>query len=969
MNFPGRAITIFIAIILIVMFPLPYIAEIFEVDIDTIADDETKELSDTIRDNGYLDISMYEDFIEKLDNTGELYDVSIEDISPLTGEDMDSASIEDNSLDTANKSEDSLVVSNSNSIKSKPSNLSINGSLGEVVSNSTDLGDIQSFAAHTLTDDCYSGHRHISSCYSYVGNLGAPVDITLNRQYYPNYNNGVGCTSTSIAVKCVSCRTEIYRLSVFDYDGSNINESYNLYGLRYNNSGYMPDSCWSIRGYSNTPGNPYDYYNSLIVALYNRLLPYCTYKNGTYNYAYSIVIPMNAWGIVPHFDGNIPQVYQGCCRCGSAYLAPVCLQDQDETPDCNTVVTSIAPTNPVQTIKKGEPIITTAYATFLDGHTEIVNCASNFNPNQDGSQTVTLIYTGLVGNAKNYGNITCTMSVTVISKVLTSISVSPTAQVIFRTNAPAFTVTANYSDGSGAVLTPDKYSVSVYNPSTLGKQTLIITYTEGSITKTTPFDLYIDDLMSITVTPATIIVERYTQANALPLIVIANSMYFPSWNVTGSHIISGYSPEKIGPQTVTVSYKYFDTTRTANVQVKVTGLHKTCPICGNTYELSVDDTDTGCPICKDLIVGISVTPDYAEVLQGQSLPITVQATYADGSMRSVSGWTSNYDKDKLGMQNVTVEYGGYMDEVSIWVDEGFIICPVCHSERPVSVIKCPVCSETVLNISIDPGAVTVNRYENIELTVNATFADGSIRQVTDWSIDRTTSEEGVFIATVSYKNATATINLTVLPLLSISCPICGLVYNSGDYPNGCPICSTTLTDIEAYLTSGSRLIQYGSTPNIAIVLIFKDTHREVTMEDYTIENYQPYTLGEQTITVKYGTFSTTLDIEVVNTLTSITCPNGHVYYLNEDGSDPGCPYCEIVEEQENAVYFFDIIYTSEILETLYQDGIYYFKKDHYISLQVTKKQKSLFVRIQQKSVFKTVMLGRKKRYTYGGKVF
>ncbi len=667
------------------------------------------------------------------------------------------------------------------------------------------------------------------------------------------------------------------------------------------------------------------------------------------------------------FGLDLLQSYLGCCYCGGPTLAAICGQAQDDNPICNQIITSLAPTNPTQTVNKGEAIITSAAVTYLNGSIGTVNCASNFNPNLDGTQTVTLSYTGYVDSARNYVTIYRTITVTVISKVLTSISVSPVSQVIFRTNAPSFTVYSYYSDGSSIVLTPDQYSVSAYNPSILGKHTLTISYSEGGVTKRASFDLYIDDLMSITVSPNIVTVDRYTQPSALPITVMANAMYFPSWNVTGSHVISGYSPDIIGTQTVTISYKYYDTTRTTTIQVKVTGLHQTCSKCGTVYELMDNDTDPGCPICKNTIEGISVTPGYIELKQGQPLPVAVMVRYQDGSTQFISNWTSNYDSQLLGVQYVTIEYGGFTEVVSVLVMEATVICPVCKTEYPASEAICPVCSETVINISAAPENITVKRYDNIDLTVNATYANNSVRQVTDWSIDRTTSEEGVFTVTVTYKNATTTISLTVLPTSTKECSICGLFYNAGEYPNGCPVCSKDLIGIEAYLVTGSMLIQRGTTPNIAVVLIFKDDHREIELDDYTITDYEPFIMGEQTIAVTYAGFHTTLDIEVVNTLDSITCPNGHIYYRNEDGNDSGCPYCNIVEEVNEEVYFFDITYTSEILEELYQEGIYYFKEQHYVSVEVSKKQKSLLTKIQS-TFFRTAMLGTKKRFIYGGRV-
>ncbi len=704
MDFPGRVITMFIALVLIILFPLQYLMQSTVVDTASFIDNETQKLTNSIREKGYLDIAMYEDFIKELDTTRELYDFEIEDVNPIAG--------------TASSKEAFLDQTIRLSEKAETMELKIL---------QDDFFRLPSFTGHTHIEACYAGHKEDALF---------PVD------------------------------------------------------LRSVNS----------------------------------------------------------------------------------------------------------------------------------------------------------------------------------NKMLTSITVTPQEQIIFKQESPTFTVSAIYADGTREEIPPIKYTVSSIDISSPGERTATISYTEGSITKTELAKIYVDELNSILVSPSELFIERYTEASALPISVFANYNYSSSENVNGKFVIDGYAPENIGAQEVTVSYSRHGTTAIFKIIVNVTALEKVCPRCSNSYLMNEDDTDPGCPICNSTLLSISVIPDYIELIKGQDLMVTVQGSYADGSIRSVSGWSSDYNPQTIGPQKVKVEYGHYRDEVSVFVQEPIIVCPICHSEYLVSETKCPVCSETVVSISTTPGAITVKRYDIINLIVNATYADGSSRQVTDWSIDMTTTEAGVFMATVSYENVSTTISLTVLPEATIICQLCGFVYDKGQYPNGCPICSKKLTGIEAYLTSGSKLVQYGTIPSIAIVEIYQDTHREITFEGYSIEGYKPYTMGEQIITIKYAVFKATLSIEVVNILSSVTCSNDHVYYRNEDGSDPGCPYCEIVKEQEDRVYFFDITYTPEILETLYQEKIYYFEERHYITIAVTKRQKSLLVMVQQK-FFKTAMFGRKKRYVYGGRVF
>jgi rubrerythrin len=967
MDFVGRVVAAFIAMILILIFPLQYMAQIYIENTDTCIDDGTRQLVDTIRDKGYLDKPMYEEFIEDLDRTGELYDIEITDIHPISGQIAsrtlyDAKYVNTKHVNTKHVDTDqgSFITASKHTDAKK---MLLTGG------NDATEGAFQTFslANHSHTDACYTGHRHNSSCIV-SGDMNQKVKIIFYRQdnIFESY------------VKCATCGNELYYARI--WQGSEDSRAGWVHYAHYDNAGKIS----VFEGSSQATSKFRTEYDQVYKAgLFAYFIERSHLGEGFYdwrrNELYTWTLGPCSWtfGDLPICNGSTNKnnftsysvPFIGCVYCGQANYGKnySCGQSQDENPVCNQIITSLTPTNPTQTVRRGESIITTAAATYLDGHTGIVNCSSNFNPNLDGTQTVTLSYTGYVDNAKNYVTIYRPITVTVISKVLSSISVSPESQVIIRNYAPSFTVYANYNDGSSVVLTPDQYSVSACNTSVSGKQTLTISYTEGGVTKTAPFDLYIDDLMSITVTPDIVTVDRYTKPNALPITVMANSLHFPPWNVTGDHNISGYSPDIIGTQTVTISYKYYDTTRTATIQVNVTGIHKTCSKCGTVYELKDDDTDQGCPLCKKTIVGISATPEYIELIQGQPLPVTVLVRYQDGSTQTTDSWSSDYDSQRLGAQDVTIEYGGYTDVVSVFIMETTVICPVCKTERPASEAICPICSETVISISAAPSNITVNRYDNIDLTVNATYADNSVRQVTDWSIDRTTSEEGVFTATVSYKNASTTIGLTVLPSSAKECSICGLSYDKGKYPNGCPVCSNELIGIEAYLVTGSRLIQRGTTPDIAVVLIFKDEHREVALDGYTIMDYEPYTMGEQMISISYNRFHTTLDIEVVNTLDSITCPNGHIYYRNEDGSDPGCPYCDIAKEANEEVLFFDITYTSEILEKLYHEGIYYFREKHYVSVVVSKKQKSLLTKIQR-TFFMTSMLGRKKRFIYGGRV-
>lgn len=991
----GRIIACFVAVLLVVLFPLPYLAQSQGENVDKKITEYTNQLSDEICDKGYLDQSMYEKYADFLDTTGERYDIDIEDIHPVTGDEIYSANAENNNIKVVENTEkhseachcsycestnDNKLIQISNDLISKKSISLFSGCdiLPELkLSNLSTAsiskeGEIHSLAAHTHTDDCYAGHRHNSSCgtcLSYYTGSPVTMKVTQSNDIFV----GGGFYEDVRHIKCPVCGNTIAEITRYEassylsyYEQINAVQWY----LRPdNNMDYISTYYQKYLVSAADPGgwehvvteysNDYRKYNP-DWRIYSDLFDLMDDGWG------NIRIDLLKFNITPKFscpfclkDGRINKILVNEYPCG---------KDQDEVPICDQVVTSITPTQPYQTIIQGESIISTATATYLDGHTGTVNCSvSGIDTNLVGTQTATLTYYGLVGNAKTTGTRTCTVNVTVkSSKTLTSLSVTPNSQIINRNETPSFTVIAYYSDGSNEILSQGEYFVSSTDYSVPGPHTVSISYTFSGVTKSTNIIVYVDALTAITVTPSVQSVERYTAVAALTFTVTASYRYSGNKIYTNGYEINGYSPSVLGEQNITVSYTERGIMQSSAAKINVTVLHRTCPRCHNIYDLNTDDTDPGCPYCNHLITGITVTPDNLEVEQGQPLPVKVNAEYKDGSKDTVTGWTSNYNPNRTGLQPVTVEYGGYAAEITVWVKEATITCPVCGTKYPVSEGKCPVCANTVIRISASPNVVTVNQFDNINLTVTALYADGSSRAVTEWTIDKTTAAPGTFSATITYRNISTKITLNVKSLSAITCPFCGLIYEPSENPRGCPVCSNLLTGIEAYPASGSNLVQYGTTPSLAVVLIFKDTHREITAEDYTIENYDAYKLGKQTIKVNYQDFHVNLEIEVVDTLSCVTCPKGHVYYLNEDGTDPGCPYCRMAGSL-SSVYYFDITYLNEILEAVYTQGIYHFEKGNYITVNVTKRDVSLLAGTQQ-MFFGTAVLGRKKRYVFGGEV-
>jgi rubrerythrin len=367
-----------------------------------------------------------------------------------------------------------------------------------------------------------------------------------------------------------------------------------------------------------------------------------------------------------------------------------------------------------------------------------------------------------------------------------------------------------------------------------------------------------------------------------------------------------------------------------------------------------------------IIKSISAAPEYIKVSKGSALPITVTATYMDEHTETVTGWTSNYKSDQLGNQLVTVTYQGKITYVSVTVTSK-LICPVCGTEYNPnpdgSNPGCPVCSKFIESITATPATQVVSFGEELKLQVEATFRNGNHAYVNDWSSDFNPFKIGTQNVTVIYGTVSTTVTAIVKSASQTTCPICGTTYNPIIYPNGCPICSNLITGITAKLKNGGTKVQFGSELDLAIILAYRDGHRVVTYNGWSVSGYQPYVLGNQNITVTYKEFRTTLAIEVVNTLSKKVCPNGHVYYLNEDGTDPGCPYCSDSKESNYSQNYKDCIYTDIILEVLYSTGIYYFNDGDGFTITVTQRPGSILGKLQ--NMF-TQTTDADIKYSYGG---
>ncbi len=959
-----RFLAVVLAIILLLLFPLQYIAQLQDESIEDVVHAHVHEFTETARNQGSISLSMYESLEEKLAKTGEQYNLSVTVSHPVTAQELDTVNSD---LENAN-----FRVLNE--------------------AGSSNKGGFRLLATHTHTNDCYAGHRHTAECYitadsdiNYARGLDG-VTITL----LSDTTSGWITSTKRVDVKCSTCSQVIASAYVrktskpFAFGDAQLVRYY--HGTEYGSTG-QKIKIFSVKERLES--------NTYIPGYIDRGSNYSTDHNYRYcaptdNPEYTNFVNIlntirsNPTASQTELLGLLNQIGfnsdMACWNCAVRQNKPVvtyhagdqilvCRETQDVTPICNQVVISITATNPTQTVTKGGSMITTATATYLDGHTATVNCTSNFNPNLVGNQTVTLTYTGLVGNAKTVGSRTCTVNVTVMeSNIPSFLTVTPSAYTVYNGNKPTFTVVVTYKSGNTKTIPAGSYTESGWSAGP-GTKTITFSYTENSVTVTKTIAITVlPNISGLSVTPSSQSVKRYAQPSFTVTVLYENST---SKVITSGYTVSGLNNKNLGTQTASISYTENSITKNATAAVTFTKLTSLCPVCGSTYELDENDTDRGCPVCGSKVLTLEASPYRVTVNRGEALPITVTATYQNGFSAAVSGWTSNYDPNVIGTRQVEISYQGVKCSIIVQTLPGKVTCPICGNSYDLNPDGtdpgCPICSVTVTGITIQEDSVTIEKFDLLPITVTAKYRDNHTAVIYDWSTNFVPDRAGVYEVTVYYGDFTDTVMVKVLDEEEIICPICGTVYTRSESPNGCPVCSVTLTGIKAKLRNGGTQVIYKSEIRLEITLIFRDNHEELVYSGYSVTGYDPEVLGFQDIIVHYKELTTTLRIEVIKGPARVVCPKGHEYYLNEDSTDPGCPICDSASK-EGVISYFEATYTPEILQVLIETGEYHLKKGDYITVTIKARDTSIRSKLR-KMFFGTSGGIAHKRYTYGGEVY
>ena len=199
-------------------------------------------------------------------------------------------------------------------------------------------------------------------------------------------------------------------------------------------------------------------------------------------------------------------------------------------------------------------------ATMADGNSAVIANdklqISGFDNQREGEQTVGVSYTSPITE------ITYNMSFTVkVVSGLQSIAITsqPSKSIFYYSDeldTAGMVVTAYYVDTSSKPVT-EKCVLSGYNMNAVGRQTVTVTYTEGSVSKTATFNINVKDYATsiyISNMPSKLNYNLGESLSTASLSVKARFAVGADRAVTSSVTISGFESQTPGAKTVSVSY-------------------------------------------------------------------------------------------------------------------------------------------------------------------------------------------------------------------------------------------------------------------------------------------------------------------------------------------------------------------------------------------------------------------------------
>lgn len=269
--------------------------------------------------------------------------------------------------------------------------------------------------------------------------------------------------------------------------------------------------------------------------------------------------------------------------------------------------------------------------TYNNGTSEVIDLTDDmvtgFDNTKVGKQTLTVTYKGKI----------TTFELEIVAKSLTGIQITKQPNKTTYIEGTAFVstgmeLTLTYNNGTSETITSGWQEE--YDFSSSGQKTVTITYGGKKTTLTVTVTAKQITGIAIESKPNKTTYIEGQELDTTGLKLKARYNNGTEETVTGNWKISGYNKNKVGKQTITVTYQGKRTTFEVTVTAKVL---------------------TGIQISKQ--------PNKLTYMQGESLNtagLELTLTFNNGTTQKVtSGFTtSDYDKNKTGKQTITVTYGG-----------------------------------------------------------------------------------------------------------------------------------------------------------------------------------------------------------------------------------------------------------------------------------------------------------------------
>ena len=272
-----------------------------------------------------------------------------------------------------------------------------------------------------------------------------------------------------------------------------------------------------------------------------------------------------------------------------------------------------------------------------------------------------------------------------------------------------------------------------------------------------------------------------------------------------NYTVEGFNNRQTGTQTITVTYE------------------------DKSFSLDVF-------IREPVFVGITAFSNKESYEYGDDLDIVVSAQYSDGSSEQVENYqVSGYNAQNPGNQTLNITYEGSSCELRVKVNDPIVV-----------------------SLSIEGNKESYEYGEDLNISVTATYSDGSTARITDYVVEGFDNKEpGNQTVTIKYGNKSYSFNTKV------NNPVLTGISVSGNKQN----------------------YEYGEDLNISVTASYSDdTTTNVT--NYQVEGFDSTKPGEQTVTIKYEGKTYSFKVMIDNpALVSITAVSNKENYEYGDDLD------------------------------------------------------------------------------------